>query len=577
MNALLKAKIHLEESFGHVEYRAGQEEAIAAILDGRDALIVMPTGAGKSLCYQLPALCLPGVTIVVSPLIALMKDQVDDLNGRGLPAAFINSTMSSSSITERLREIALGHYKLLYIAPERFYDKRFVEALKDVEVSLFAVDEAHCISEWGHDFRPSYLTLKSAAAVLGSPRGVPQSGTKWGRPSIVALTATATPDVRDDIISALGLNNPYVLVTGFDRPNLRYGVFRIDLGEKIARALDLINEIKGPAIIYAGTRDTVDQLLDVLNMNDIKAVGYHAGMDKRQRDENQQSFMNNQVLVMVATNAFGLGIDKANVRLLIHYDLPGTLEAYYQEAGRAGRDGAESYVVLFYHPSDRYLREFFLEGENPSPELIRAIWHYFTYQVGEPIYTTYAEILEGAGVRAPELAIGTALNILERGGYLRRPHAGATNAFVRLVGSVGATEAALNPRAKIQNQVWQALKSRYGSELEAGLYFNIEEIVREASISREGLSRSLRAMSEKGLCIYEPPFRGQEIYLLKQVNADELNLDWSALSLKREREYNKLNLMEAYTYTLGCRRGFILKYFGDNSASDNCGACDNCL
>src|SRR3989338_711364 len=305
MSPLAKAKTFLKESFEFSDYRLGQEAAIAAILNGRDALVVMPTGAGKSLCYQLTALCLPGVTIVVSPLIALMKDQVDDLNGRGLPAAFINSTMSSSAMSERLREVVLGRYKLLYVAPERFYDKRFVEALKEVEVSLFAVDEAHCISEWGHDFRPSYLTLKSAAQSLG-------------RPPIIALTATATPDVRDDIIFALGLNNPYVLVTGFDRPNLRYGVFRVDPGEKVTRALDLISEIKGPAIIYAGTRDTVDQLLDVLNMNDIKAVGYHAGMDKRQRDENQQSFMNNQVLLIVATNAFGLGIDKTNVRLLIH-------------------------------------------------------------------------------------------------------------------------------------------------------------------------------------------------------------------------------------------------------------------
>lgn len=574
MSLLPEAKACLEESFGHVAFRLGQEETIAEILRGRDALIVMPTGAGKSLCYQLPALCLSGVTIVVSPLIALMKDQVDDLNGRGLSATFINSTMSPSAIAERLKEVALGRYKLLYVAPERFYDKRFIDALKAVEVSLFAVDEAHCISEWGHDFRPSYLQLKNAMAKLGRP---PEALAKEGsRFPVVALTATATSDVRDDIVSALSLNNPYVLVTGFDRPNLRYGVFRVDSGEKIALSLDLLNEIKGPAIIYAGTRDTVDQLLDVLNMNDIKAVGYHAGMDKRQRDENQQNFMNNQVSVMVATNAFGLGIDKANVRLLIHYDLPGTLEAYYQEAGRAGRDGAASYAVLFYHPSDRYLREFFIEGENPSPELIRAIWRYLTYQVGEPIYTTYAEILEGANVRAPELAIGTALNILERAGYLKRPHAAASDAFVRIVGAVAMVEAALNPRAKVQVQVWQALKKRYGSELEAGLYFNIEDIVREAGISREGLARSLRSMTEKGLCIYEPPFRGQEIYLLKNAPGGELDLDWTALSKKREREEIKLNIMEAYTYTLGCRRGFILKYFGDNSVANNCGACDNC-
>ena len=287
--------------------------------------------------------------------------------------------------------------------------------------------------------------------------------------------------------------------------------------------------------------------------------------------------MDDEVRAMVATNAFGLGIDKSNVRLLIHFDLPGTLEAYYQEAGRAGRDSEESRAVLLYHPSDRYLREFFLNGENPSPELIRAVWHYLSHQVGEPILTTYAEILEGVEIRAPELAIGTTLNIFEKSGYLKRPHTGATDAFIRVIGAVADVGATLNPRAKVQSQIWQALKARYGVELESGLYFSAEDIVREGGITREGLSRSLRAMAEKGLCIYEPPFRGQEIYILKNVSADELQIDWTALAAKRQHEEKKLNIMESYDYAVSCRRGFILKYFGDNSAQDNCGTCDNCL
>lgn len=559
-------KLHelLETYFGYKDFRRGQREAIESALAGQNTLVVMPTGSGKSLCYQLPSQILPGLTIVVSPLIALMKDQVDALTTRGIKATLVNSTLSTAETAKRLQDVALGHYQLLYVTPERFGDSRFIEAMRHVTISLFAVDEAHCISEWGHDFRPSYLRLKNAIAALGNP-------------PVIALTATATPDVRDDIIKALGFTNPTSIVTGFDRPNLTYGVIHADPRAKIERILNLTKEVEGPGIVYAGTRDMVDLVREVLESNGVSAVSYHAGLDKSVRDDHQEQFMADNVRIMVATNAFGLGVDKPNVRLLVHTDLPGTLEAYYQEAGRAGRDGNDSYAVLLHHASDRHLREFFLEGENPSPEVIRGVWRFLSYQRGEPIHTTYAEILEGVGVRAPELAIGTALKILEHAGLITRPREGVTQGYLALSLTLAEATAKLNPRAKVQMEVWKALQQRFGEALQDGVPFAPELMARETGISRESLNRSLKAFAEKGLVVYEPPFRGQEITIVKHFGERELPLDWQALSSKRARETGKLDRMEAYAYSNSCRRRFILDYFGETNVASVCQRCDNCL
>lgn len=553
----------LETYFGYKDFRRGQREAVECALAGQNTLVVMPTGSGKSLCYQLPSQILPGLTIVVSPLIALMKDQVDALTARGIKATLVNSTLSTTESTQRLQNVASGHYQLLYVTPERFGDVRFIEAMRHLQVSLFAIDEAHCISEWGHDFRPSYLRLKNAIKALGNP-------------PVIALTATATPDVRDDIIKALGLTNPVSIVTGFDRPNLMYGVIHADPRAKIERILNLTKEVAGPGIVYAGTRDMVDLVREVLESNGVSSVSYHAGLDKSVREQHQEQFMTDKVRIMVATNAFGLGVDKPNVRLLIHTDLPGTLEAYYQEAGRAGRDGQQSYAVLLHHSSDRHLREFFLEGENPSPDIIRKVWRYLSYQQGEPIHTTYAEILENLDERVPELAIGTALSILEHAGLISRPREGVTQGYLALSLSLDEVTARLNPRAKVQMEVWRALQKRFGLALEDGVPFAPELMARETGISRESLNRSLKAFAEKGLVVYEPPFRGQEITIKQHISDRDLPLDWVALSSKRARETAKLDRMEAYAYTKACRRRFILDYFGERDLANHCQSCDNC-
>ncbi|HEX8942070.1 MAG TPA: ATP-dependent DNA helicase RecQ, partial [Gemmatimonadaceae bacterium] len=321
------ARAALKEHFGYPAFRPGQEAAVESVLAGRDTLVVLPTGGGKSLCYQVPALMLPKLTVVISPLISLMKDQVDALAARGLPATFVNSTLTSSQISDRLARAIRGDVKLLYVAPERFDFGSTAERLRDAGVSLLAVDEAHCISEWGHDFRPSYLRIASVRERLGSP-------------PTVALTATATPHVRTDIVSQLKLDSPITIITGFDRKNLSYHVLptRADV-DKDDALVHLLRTSDGLAVVYASTRKAVERITALLERARIPAAAYHAGLDDARRHEVQDAFMTEKVRAIVATNAFGMGIDKANVRLVIHYAMPGTLEAYYQEAGRAGRDG----------------------------------------------------------------------------------------------------------------------------------------------------------------------------------------------------------------------------------------------
>jgi ATP-dependent DNA helicase RecQ len=560
-------KIH----FGYESFRPGQEEAIDYILEGRDAVVILPTGGGKSMIYQLPALIFEGITLVVSPLIALMKDQVDSLERVGIPATFINSSLSQRESEERLRHIREGKYKIIYIAPERFYNTAFMSDLKSLKVSLFAIDEAHCISQWGHDFRPSYMRLKEVIKNIGSP-------------IVVALTATATPEVREDIAKQLNLTDAKYVISGFARPNLQLAVVQASSGQKVQYILDAMdNDNLGSGIIYVGTRSKADELAELLIERNIKAVVYHAGMDADSRDWVQNSFMKGEAQVVIATNAFGLGINKKDIRFVIHHDLPGTVEAYYQEAGRAGRDGKSSFCLLFYSPQDRYLREFFIKGDNPSPQIIMEVysllsdWSSRNEEIGqESVLITYSEIIQNLSEKVPEMAIGTALKILEKEGYLSRPNEKNSNAYLKAKADALTMIEASGKRAKVQIEIISLLFERFAKEFEFGWEINIEDAARIIGVKKDSLSRAIKKLVEKDLVEYRPPFRGTEIKILKKVLAEDLNLDFKALKNKADRAYEKLDEMEQYVYQVSCRQQYILKYFGDLDAKD-CSSCDNCL
>ena len=399
----------LKQYFGLDSFRDPQREIIQAILDGKPTLVIMPTGGGKSLCYQLPALLLPGTTLVISPLIALMKDQVDALKAKGIPAAMINSSQSwpeQRSILDSLRQ---GELKLVYISPERFRARSFTDVLKGLEISLFAVDEAHCISQWGHDFRPDYMRLTEAIRLLGNPL-------------CAAFTATATPDVQADIAKNLGMHNPEKFVSGFARKNLTFSIRKTGSKyEKFTRILELIERYK-TGIIYCATRKSVDEVSDLLNEKLIDHVTYHGGLKDTDREEAQNRFIGKEAPIAVATNAFGMGIDREDIRLVCHYEMPGSVEAYYQEAGRAGRDGLPAHCELLFNFADKRVQEFFIEGANPESSLIKSLYSHLHSAANEQneIALPIDELSRRMGRGTNPMAISSALGILRRLSLIER-------------------------------------------------------------------------------------------------------------------------------------------------------------
>lgn len=352
----MEKKALLQHYFGYGEFRPGQEELVDGILAGRDAFGIMPTGGGKSICYQLPGLMLPGVTLVISPLISLMHDQVMALKAAGIPGAYVNSSLTFPQLRAVYRNMLMGKYKIIYVAPERLESEGFLDAVMQMNISMVAVDEAHCISQWGQDFRPSYLRIVEFIRLL--PR----------RPVIAAFTATATAKVREDVKRILGLQSPVEVVTGFDRPNLYFEVLHPEFKE--AELLKLLESRKRKSgIVYCATRKNVEHICDYLCDHGYSATRYHAGLEERERMANQDAFLYDEKSIMVATNAFGMGIDKSNVNFVIHYNMPKSLEAYYQEAGRAGRDGSNADCILLYAPRDVQTCRFFIENGSENEDL----------------------------------------------------------------------------------------------------------------------------------------------------------------------------------------------------------------
>ncbi|WP_373046441.1 RecQ family ATP-dependent DNA helicase [Vulgatibacter sp.] len=460
----------LQQHFGFDGFRPGQEAVVRSVLEGRSTVAVMPTGAGKSLCYQLPALLLPGTALVVSPLVALMKDQVDSLQARGIPATFINSSIDDGEKARRLDGVRRGAFKLVYVAPERFRSGAFLDAIREVQLGLYAVDEAHCISQWGHDFRPDYTRLGQVRWVLRPPR-------------TLALTATATPEVRDDIVRVLRLKDPQVSVAGFDRPNLFFEVAQVaNEHEKLVRIARACKD--GGGVVYCATRRDVEKVAGLLDERGVPALAYHAGMTDEERHRVQDAFMERDDAVVCATNAFGMGVDKPTIRFVAHFAVPKTMEAYYQEAGRAGRDGKPGRALLLFNHADVRLQERMIEGNHPSPKLLADLWERLGHLGGGELRLTERELASSIG--ASPIEVGSALKHLERAGHVVR-----------------------TPRS-----------------------------------------------------------------LLVQDPGAELRVDFEGMSARRERELSMLRRMTNYAYHQGCRRAYLLAYFGDRGTS--CSGCDVC-
>lgn len=551
--------------FGLSRFRPGQREVIESIVAGHDCMCVMPTGGGKSLCYQLPSVIRPGLTIVVSPLIALMKDQVDGLARQGIAAALINSTQSQGEQNASLNAVASGEYQMVYVAPERLRNTRFLEAIRATPIQLLAVDEAHCISQWGHDFRPDYARIGQFRDLLGGVQ-------------TVALTATATPRVRDDIVDVLRLERPKRFMSGFARPNLHFGVVQKKSDrEKEKELAGFLARVDGSGIIYSATRKRCEALVELISKELKMPVGaYHAGLLPDQRRVIQERFMNNDLRVIVATNAFGMGIDKPDLRFVIHYNMPGSLEAYYQEAGRAGRDGQHSQCVMLHSFQDRHIQEFFIDNSYPDRSLIQSVYEFLLGRDEDPIELTLEEIRDSLGISVSPEAIGSCLQILGRTQVLDRLEMGGGLAIVKIDSNLPTLVDLLPKEAKVRRIVLRVLEKAVGDRRGEDVQVHPRWLLQESGFRRDTLNRALRELVKLDAVDYVPPFRGRAVHFrTKNVTFADLGIDFENLKERKAHEYDRLNQVVRYAQSPLCRQQTILQYFGDDSA-DHCGQCDRC-
>ena len=539
--------------------------AIESVLAGEDTLVVLPTGGGKSVCYQVPALVLPGLTVVVSPLISLMKDQVDALEARNLPAAFINSTLTSSQVSDRLARAARGEIRLLYLAPERFDFGNVAARLASIGVSLLAIDEAHCISQWGHDFRPSYLRVAEARTKLGSP-------------PTVALTATATPEVREDICRQLALRNPRTIITGFDRTNLTYHVLpaRND-AEKDTLLVETLRKHEGLAVVYASTRKSVDRLSFLLEQQGIPSAGYHAGLDDAHRREVQEAFMTEKIRAIIATNAFGMGIDKPNVRLVIHHSMPGTLEAYYQEAGRAGRDGLHSEVFLLHSFPDRFTHEFFIKGSYPERVTVEQVYASLARAArnAETLPEKLDDLLPLIGGKLNPREVESSLRFLSNANAIVGSESSTSMVSVRLLATPDRIRREIVGDANPELGLLRALWKLAGADLHSGATVDLDALPPGLG-RRSGATSLLDALQSRQFLVWNRLGGGMRL-TSPGAPLSRFRIDWHAIDRRRNSELSKLEAVQRYAYTKTCRRSFVLRYFGDPAARGRCEGCDNCL
>ncbi len=533
----------LRDRFGHPSFRPGQLEVLRAVLEGRPTLAIMPTGAGKSLCYQLPSLALDGVTLVVSPLVALMKDQVDALSHRGIPAAYVNSLQSEEERQRVEAELARGRLKLVFVAPERFRSASFRESLSRTALALTAIDEAHCVSEWGHSFRPDYARLGEALDALQSPRRL-------------ALTATASPDVRADILRVLRFRNALVAVAGFDRPNIHLDVHSLSTEPEKRDSLLAAVRAHHPAIAYSATRRQALQLAKFLAQHGVAAAPYHGGLDPQERSRVQEAFARDRLEVVAATNAFGLGIDKPNVRLVVHTEVPRSLEAYYQELGRAGRDGLPAVAALFFAAKDLFLQRALMRQASPRPQVVLELWRALVSS-GRPL--TREELGRLVHPRGREILASLAylegIGAVERRG---RP------AAVRLEVSTEVDPEGESAAAAVV----RLLGGRRGLVLESRLMASLGCPTPQALYAELVRLRARRQLGWREV-------RSQSAYRPRDGGAlSEEHL--RALRIRLSRDHSRFEQMIELARGQECRRRALLRALGEPHDSTSCGACDVC-
>lgn len=558
----------LQRHWGHDDFRPGQWEIIRTILERRDLLAILPTGGGKSVCFQVPALMQEGLTIVLSPLIALMQDQVGGLHARNVEATFINSALSVREIDQRWNDAEHGRYKLLYIAPERLQSEVFLARAGRLNVAMLAVDEAHCISEWGHNFRPAYLEIAAARKHIGDP-------------PTIALTATATPRVRADIVEHLALRAPEVIVRGFDRPNIVWSVFHTE--NKRKKVLDVLRNVPGTGVIYSATRRGVEEWSEWLRGQGETVASYHGGLKTSVREVMQEAWLEDDKRLIVATNAFGMGIDKPDVRFVVHVDLPGTLEGYYQEAGRGGRDGKTAFAVLLYHDGDEQTPRALIDDSHPTAAEVRKIYDatcsLAQVAVGsmpdEPVVLRAEAISKLCGHSAAK--VRTAVELLERQG------AWSMLPIRKNFGLIRFTQPADNVRAyaaRLSNEalgefIRALLRNVHADAFSSWWEVDLRMLEHRTGLERKRLLKGLDFLREHNLFDWQVPERSLRIQFMEARSA-KIPVDGRKVKAARVRAERQLDDMIRYARSSDCRRHFLLTYFGEQ-APDRCGTCDVCL
>lgn len=562
----------LKKYFGYNKFRPGQEEIINSVISGKNVLAILPTGGGKSICYQVPAMLSKSFSIVISPLIALMKDQVDSLNSGEKIAGLINSSIGFAETEETFREIQNGKIKILYVSPEKLENSEFVRRINSLTPEYLFIDEAHCISQWGHNFRPSYTKIREFAELISVDK-------------ISGFTATATPLVREDIIRQLKLDDPQVFIQGFERDNI--SIHAEVTKYKKEKTAEILSKYNTPAIIYCSTRKNTEELVDYLRNKKINAQYYHAGLTAELRRIIQDDFIHGRLSTIVATNAFGMGIDKQDIRTIIHFNMPGSIESYYQEIGRAGRDAKPSDVFLLYELKDTEIQRYFIDISYPTKEEIEYVYDAVYDQAGIalgdkpedsiPLNEKFLAKMSLKNLSSQKL--NSALKILDESGYLKQNSNFHKNHYIRFILNQNELQGYLK---KISNnfnkEILITLLREYGSTLfNSKTSVNIDKIAEATGNHESEIITILDNLSKIGIIEYDKPTDYDSVKVLEsRVKLKNLRINFTSLIEKKKFESEKLQAMVDFVYTEECRFNYILEYFGEEVTNYKCGKCDIC-